>query len=220
MRILIINPNTSTDVTDKIRKEALKYENNNHKIEVIKASYGPKGIETYYDELVSSYAVVEELKTREGSYDAAIIACFSDPGLFAAKEIIGVPVVGICEATLHIASLYGSRFSVVSSGGSEDISIFHEIVSRYGFEKKLASVRYLNVGVAGVNFDILEETERKASQCILEDGALSIVLGCAAFSGFGDILSKKLNRPIFDGIYQSILFAKMMVENTCTRLLD
>lgn len=213
MKILIINPNTSSKVTEYIRKEAIKYEDDQLKIEVIKASNGPKAIETYYDEIIASTVVLKELKRFEGTYDAAIIACFSDPGLPAAKELYDVPIVGICEASVHMSNLYGNRFSVVATGGHLDISIFIEIIRKYGLEQRLASVRYMDVGVEGVSIDIKENIKGVINKCRYEDGAENIILGCGAFSGFGNMLTEEMKILVIDGIEQSIAFAKMMAEN-------
>ena len=67
----------------------------------------------------------------------------------AARELISVPVIGIGEATLYTAAMTCSRYSIIASGGKEDIAVFNEIVEKYGVKQKFASVRYLNVGVAG-----------------------------------------------------------------------
>ena len=54
-------------------------------------------------------------KANQDGYDAVILACFSDPGLDAAKEISTIPVIGIEEATLHIAAMLGAKFSIMTT---------------------------------------------------------------------------------------------------------
>jgi allantoin racemase len=212
MNILIFNPNTSDTVTERMRKEAKKFERHGLSIDVRKAPRGPQGIETAYDEVVAAYVTMEELKRLEDQYDAFVIGCFADPGLAAAREVIKVPVVGLCEASLHTACLNGGLFSIISSCGSDDIYAFIETVKRYGLRELLASVRYLGTGVNGVSESIMDEIKTKIRQCVSEDGARTVILGCAAFAGFGDMLTKELGIPVIDGIKASIYFAKMMVE--------
>lgn len=212
MKILIFNPNTSDDVTEKIRIEALKYACEDLIIDVKKAPIGPIAIETSYDEVIAAYVTVEELKKIEDEYDAFVIACFADPGLKAARSILKTPVIGLFEASLYELALKGNRFSIISSCGNDDISAFIELVRSYGFFDRLASVKYLGVGVNGVSEDIKNVVKEEIQKCIFEDGADSIILGCAAFSGFGDVLTKELNVNITDGIKSSIYFAKMMIE--------
>ena len=69
--------------------------------------WGPASIEGYYDEALA----VPGLLTRSpeasaAGADAAIIACFDDTGLDAARALADIPVIGICEAACHMAALH------------------------------------------------------------------------------------------------------------------
>ena len=182
----------------------MKFSDKDINIEVITAPHGPEAIESAHDEIVASKVVVEELQRLKGTYDAAIIGCFADPGLVAAREIMDVPVVGLCEVSLYTACLMGSRFSVVGTGNHTDISIFNEIVGRYGLGNRLASVRYLNTGVLGLANCCIGIIEEKIEAC---------KLGCAAFSGMGAKLTERTELPVIDGVKQAIAFAEMMAKN-------
>lgn len=48
-------------------------------------------------------------------YDGVVIACHFDPAVRAARQLLPLPVVGIAEASMHLASLMGLRFAVVAS---------------------------------------------------------------------------------------------------------
>lgn len=214
MRILIINPNSSDAITNSIYNEAIKYQNDNLIIDVEKAESGPKIIMTYYDELLAAAFVVNKFQEVGEKYDAGIVGCFSDPGLAAAKEIMNMPVVGICESTIYTACLCGNRFSIVAAGGSEEISVFHEIVRKYGVESRLASVRYLSIGTEEIGHKERELIKENINKCVYEDGANVIILGCAAFAGLGDVLTAEMKLPVLDGIKESISFAKMLASNS------
>ena len=54
-------------------------------------------------------------QANEEGYDAIVLACYSDPVLDAAKEISDIPVIGIEEATLHVAAMLGHKFSVLTA---------------------------------------------------------------------------------------------------------
>ena len=116
MKILVINPNTSESMTDHMREELLRIKRSDRKLTVVCAGRGPETIESAYDE---AYAIPPTLvvvrKANEEGYDALILACFSDPGLEAAKEISNIPVVGIEEPTLHMAAMFGARFSIMTT---------------------------------------------------------------------------------------------------------
>ena len=45
---------------------------------------------------------------------AIIIAAFGDPGLIAARETFQIPIVGLGEASMLSACLFGKKFSIIS----------------------------------------------------------------------------------------------------------
>ena len=49
---------------------------------------------------------------KEG-YRAAIIGCFGDPGLIAARELASIPVLGPGESSLAVASSLGDRILIL-----------------------------------------------------------------------------------------------------------
>ena len=113
MRVLVVNPNTSAAMTAAIAQELASIKRPDAEVDVVKPSEGPEVIESAYDE---SRAVPELLRlvrrAPEQGYDAVVIACFSDPGLDAARELVDIPVVGIQEASMYLAAMLGSAFGV------------------------------------------------------------------------------------------------------------
>src|SRR6201987_1417698 len=78
---------------------------------------------------------------REGkNSDVVLLACFGDPGLFALREISPVPVVGMAEASCHLASTLGRKFSIVT-GGHRWGRMLEELVGAIGLSANLAAVR-------------------------------------------------------------------------------
>jgi allantoin racemase len=115
MRILIINPNSSQEMTDAIQKTAEDFVNN--ELEVIcKSTPGaPPLIETYQDQIIAAPGMIQLLRENESEFDAFIVACHCDINLDVMKEITNKPVVGIGEASMKMAPMLGHRFSVVST---------------------------------------------------------------------------------------------------------
>ena len=54
------------------------------------------------------------LKAEREGYDAFLIGNIFEPGLHALRELLNIPVLGLCEAAVHLACLMGARFSVVN----------------------------------------------------------------------------------------------------------
>lgn len=121
-RILVVNPNTSDDVTALIRDEARRAAGPGTELEVHTAPFGVEYIETRIESLFAAAAVAEVVAGAGASlpaFDAVLVAAFGDPGLPALKELLDVPVIGISEAAFATAALLGRRFpSSPSPSGS------------------------------------------------------------------------------------------------------
>jgi allantoin racemase len=115
MRIFVINPNTSKSMTDHVRRELEKIKRDDTELTVVNPEHGPVSIESAYDEALAVPPTLELVRqANEEGYDAVILACFSDPGLDAAKEISDIPVFGIEESSMHVAAMLGHRFAVTT----------------------------------------------------------------------------------------------------------
>jgi Asp/Glu/hydantoin racemase len=75
---------------------------------------------------------------KEG-FDAAITACYYDPLLQGVRTAVDIPVVGIAEASMHMAAILGYRFGVVSISpeGALDMD---QNVDRCGLRQKCVGV--------------------------------------------------------------------------------
>src|SRR5262249_11251207 len=76
---------------------------------------GPASIESEFDESVAvPDTVAKIIDAEQDGINAVVIDCMGDPGMHAAREAVSIPVLGPGEATMHIASILGHRFSVVT----------------------------------------------------------------------------------------------------------
>lgn len=175
---------------------------------------GPVSIEGMYDGNLAITHVIAEILREKGEFDAYIIACYGDPGLDAAREITEAPVIGICEASLHIASLLAPNFSIISVI-PRVIMPLHKLVAGYGLAQRLASIRVTNLSVEEFAQDMaagqraLLEEGRKA---IVEDKAEALLLGCAGMAGLDEMMEKELGVPVIDGVAAAVKLAEALVD--------
>src|SRR5580698_8271139 len=54
------------------------------------------------------------LKAEREGYDAFLIGNIFEPGLHALREALNIPVLGLCEASIHLACMMGPGFSIVN----------------------------------------------------------------------------------------------------------
>ena len=71
---------------------------------------------------------------REG-YDVFVIGASEDPGLVEGRGMLGIPVVGIAQASLYVAGMLGELFAIVTSPHNL-VEMYRQRVREYGLEGK------------------------------------------------------------------------------------
>ncbi len=175
---------------------------------------GPHHLEYYsYDALVVPRILKIVKRAEKEGYDAVIIGCFYDPGLYEAREISNIVVVAPCESSLHIASTLGDKFSIIV-GRRKWIPLMFRRVCEYGFRDKLQSFKSIELGVNELHKDE-EETKRRlirVSKEAVVEGAEVIILGCTVFYGFYKELQKVVKVPVIDPVIASLKYAELLVK--------
>lgn len=203
MRILFINPNTSAGFTERIAAVARQYALPTTEVVALNPSAGPRSIESIYDEVLSAAPTVEVIVRERDHFDAFVIACYSDhPAIYAAREITPKPVLGIAEATMHLACLLGHKFSVVTTNAEWE-PLLWDAVRHYGLADRCASVRSTGLPVLALEqsgTDTRALILAAARRALEEDGAEVICLGCAGMAGLDKELEAELQVPVIDGV--------------------
>ncbi len=136
MRLLLINPNTTASMTEKVGRAAELVSSAGTEIVARNPATDPASIQGAEDGEAALPGLFEEIDRAEG-FDAIIIACFDDTGLYQARRRTRVPVIGIGEAAYHYAMLVAERFSVVTTL-SVSIPVIQENIMRYGLRRAAA----------------------------------------------------------------------------------
>lgn len=214
MKIAIINPNSTESMTEKCRLVAEQYKYLNTEIWASNPENTPKSIEGHYDEVMSLYGLMEEIKkAKNWGADAYVIACFDDPGLEAARELVDGPVIGICEAAMHMTSIVASSFSVITTL-SRSVPIIEELSHKYGMTKFTRKVRAAEIAVLELENDdcvAIDKIEKEILTAIKEDNCEAIILGCAGMADLTAELTKRCKIPVIDGVVCAIKMAESLV---------
>lgn len=208
MRILLINPNTSPSFTDKIGSIAARHAFPGTEVVAVSPAYGPRSIESIYDELLSATGTLEIALEHLDQFDAFVIACYSDhPAVYALREITDKPTVGIAEASMLYACILGHRFSVVTTN-KEWEPLLRDAVSHYGLAERCASVRSTGMAVldleAADSATIDAQIIGAARLAVEQDGADVICLGCAGMAGLDAKVTEALRVPVVDGVVAAL----------------
>lgn len=186
-------------------------------VRVLDAPDGPSSIESSYEEMIAIPAALDLVMACErDGYDAAIIGCFGDPGLEAARELVSMPVLGPCESSMLLAAGLGHRFSVLTIfdsmvAGQEMLAI------RAGVHAKLASVRATGIPVLELMRDPAKTRARLidvARQCVREDRADALLFGCMtmSFLGLATEISEEVGVPSINAGRAALKHAESLVS--------
>ena len=208
-KILIVNPNTTSSMTDTIAAAARGAAAPGTEIVDVTSPMGPASIEGFYDEALAVPGLIKAL-THAHDADAAIIACFDDTGLDAARSIMDFPVVGICESALVTAGQIAKRIAIVTTLPRSIVPL-EDLVRRYGFAERVR-VSACNVAV----LDLEKPGSGAAAKLdaeialALDKGAEAIVLGCAGMADLAQKLSQKFGVPVVDGVAAAVKQAEAL----------
>lgn len=214
MRIMVINPNSTTTMTAQIRRSAEAYAFGGTVIEAANPVGTPRSIEGYSDEARAVPAVLDLIEDGQGrGAQGFVIACFDDPGLAAAREVAHGPVVGICQAAVQVAVTISNRFSIITTL-PRSVPIIEDLVDSYGASTRCRSVRAVDMPVLELEqhpdtaeFRLLREIE--AARDI--DGAEAAILGCAGMSELCERLATKSGVPVIDGVVAAVKLVEGLV---------
>jgi allantoin racemase len=211
--ITVINPNTSREMTSTIESSARAVAGTDTVVRAVRPSMGPASVESYYDEALAVPGVLAEIAAGEqlGS-DGYVIACFGDPGLYAARELARGPVVGIAEAAMHAASFLGTGFSVVTTLDRTKGQAWH-IAERSGMARFCRGVHACDIAPLDLDTDPLA-VKRVSDACaaaLERDGSDVIVLGCSGMSAWCAQIGADIGAPVVDGVSAAVLQVQSLV---------
>ena len=206
--ILVINPNSNSAVTVGLNAAMMSFRVDGFPpIECLTLSDGPFGIESQADSDAAVAPLISLIRARTDA-SAVIIACYSDPGIDAAREVTKAPVFGMQESGFLTAMARGDRIGVVAiSEGS--ILRHRKYLRRIGVLNRMVAERPLNVSVAQTasGKDTFERLEEVSNALVQQDSADVVVLGCAGLSVYRSRLETILQRPVVDPTQSAVAMA-------------
>lgn len=210
MKVLVINPNTSTEMTESIAAMAEAF-GGELDVDTVNVSYGPEFIDSHLDDTIAAVAVAEKVWETREAYDGFVIACFDDPGLQAARCATHKPVVGIAHAVSAFGIASGGRVGVLVAG-PEVIGRAAEVLESSGLREEQLLFGSLGSTIAelSLNHDRYRTDFEATADELIAAGATSIVLACAGFSVYADDLARHCEVPILDGTACALLLRSQL----------
>lgn len=190
--LLLINPNTSAEITETIRHLALAEIGEQARLTAVTAPFGARYIASRTAVTIAAHAVIDAYAqaTADGrAYDAVVVACFGDPGIDALQEITSVPVLGFADGGLIAAAAEPGPFAIATVGETWR-DMLTELALRRGLVDRLAGV-------------ILIDTSERAPEIAgpkITEAARALGVSRVIVGGTGLI-------PVLDGIADNIELA-------------
>ncbi|OEO31134.1 Asp/Glu/hydantoin racemase [Devosia insulae DS-56] len=213
MRLLCINPNSTASMTEKIGVAARQVAAEGTEIVARNPLRGPPAIQGAADGEAALPGLFEQIDGAVG-FDAIIIACFDDTGLYAARRRTRVPVIGIGEAACHYAMLVAERFSVVTTL-AVSVPVIEDNIIRYGFSGRCGRVRASNVPVLELErpgSTARESISAEIATALRDDKCDAIVLGCAGMADLAAELTARHGVPVIDGVAAAVKLAEGLAK--------
>ncbi len=196
-RILLLNPNSSTACSAGIDAAVADFRRpGGPAIDVATVAGGPPGIYSWRD----WHAAVGPLCAAVAAEHAAvfIVACASDPGIEAVREVTDRPVLGVFRCAVAAALMRAERFGVIAL---VDASIGrHALALRaMGAEGRLAAEIAMNTTIE----TLLDPHAARAAlaatgQALVARGAGAVILGCTGMAGHRAALEEMLGVPVIE----------------------
>jgi len=213
MRILLLNPNTSVAITERLIAAGRKVAAPETTLIALTAPRGMPYISSRAEAQIGGAIALEMLAEHHTRADAAILAAFGDPGLFGARELFDIPVVGLAEAAMLTACMLGRRFAIVTFA-SALTSWYEDCVDMHGLRSRCTGVRALSVPFASAA-NVADEKEallvELVTTTITETQADVLILGGAPLAGLADKIKARIPVPLVDPIQAATKLAEALV---------
>jgi Asp/Glu/hydantoin racemase len=212
LRILLLNPNTTTEVTGLLYAAGSRAASPGTEIVAVTAKRGVPYIATRAEAQIGGAIALEMLAEAGSGFDAAIIAAFGDPGLFGARELFLFPVIGLAEAAMLTACMVGQRFSIVTFSPTL-APWYRECVAMHGLGARCAGIRALDEAFQSIS-DVQSEKEdalvRLANLAVEQDGADVVILSGAPLAGLAEKVKDRISVPVIDPIAAAVRQAETL----------
>ena len=214
-RILIINPNTAKETAEVMQEQCRAVAEPGTHVDATyiksRPGFSSYKVFSYVDLAICTTESIKIAWQNRNNYDGIIVAGFSVVGVDAMKDILEIPVLGIAEASYHMASLISHRFTVLT-GTSKWTPPKDDYVRALGVETKVASFRTYSEWNESDSFEELKARLLSiARTAMAEDGAEAVILGGGPLVGYGKLLQEELGIPVIDPTIAAFKLMESMI---------
>lgn len=215
MKILLVNPNLTQAVTDAVLAAARVRAAPGTELLAVTGTFGPAVIGSRAENALAQHGVLDLVARHAPGCDAVVLGVSLDTALWACRELLDIPVVGMTEAGLLCGATVATRIGLLTNGARMG-PLYRELVQSYGLGERLAGVETLALTpqqMVGSPLDIqaAQDAVVAAARTLIErDGAEAVLLAGAAMASMAEALQPQLPVPLLDGVGCAVALAQAM----------
>jgi allantoin racemase len=213
MKLLLVNPNRTQAVTDAVLAAARTAAAPGTELLAVTGDFGPRVIGSRAENALAQHGVLELVARHAPGCDAVVLAVSLDTALWACRELIAQPVIGMTEAGLLMGCNVATRIGVVTYGRRMG-PLYRELAESYGLATRLAGIATLDVTPQQTFSDpqqVLDAALAAAQRLVEHDGAEAVLLAGAAMAAMATTLQPALDVPLLDGVACAVALAEAQV---------
>ena len=199
--LAFINPNSTETMTISCAKSLQSNLLETFKVRAITNRKGPPAIQGAKDGEAALDGLLDEI-IRNLDCDGFVIGCFDDTGIVEARKLTTKPVIGIGQASFHLAVLSHSHFKVLTTL-AVSIPVIQKNIEQHGFEDFCTEILASGLPVLELerNHDrSIEILSQKISRIETKTNQQALILGCAGMTNIIGNLQSKHKITLIDPI--------------------
>lgn len=201
-RIAFINPNSTTEMTESCAVSLQAVIGDGYEVLAVTNGKGPRAIQGEEDGKAAIPGLLEAVAAH-GGCDGIILGCFDDTGLAEARAISRRPLIGIGQASFHLATLQGGTFHILTTL-AVSIPVIEANLATQNFSASCAAVLASGVPVLDLEHhpDASMDVISAHIAAIEEEspGRPTVILGCAGMTNIHGPLQARHAAVLIDPI--------------------
>lgn len=213
MKLLLVNGNRTQAVTDHVVAVARGVAAPGSNIAGVTARFGADIVTAEPENVIAAHAVLDLLAEHHAGFDAAILAISFDSGLFAARDLVPIPVIGMTEAALNAAVAGGGKVGVILFGRAS-LPLYEAHFARLPVGRAITALRVVEIASVQGYLDTSAQEAAVLTEIasLQREGIARIVICGAAMAGLAARLQPKTGARLFDGIACAVAEAERLVR--------
>jgi Asp/Glu/hydantoin racemase len=218
MRLLLINPNTSTHITQRMAASAQAALEPGDELAAVTAATGPAAVRTAEQLRQADASAMTMAVAHAAGRDAIILAISLDGAARdLRRRLPHLPVLGMTEAALLTACLRVERVGLLTLGASL-LPLFRRRAEEVGVACRMAAYEAVEAESAfsPADPDELPLLDLVTDGCgrLADAGAQAVVLAGAVLCGYADALASRCRIPVLDGVECAVRQARVLHRMT------